>query len=1119
MVIDFSKIDLQDSIFILKTLSCDPIQTLGYAFDRSASIQYNDISEIGFSYPAYVNGKKVNGYDDLVGMRIIDILNIGQFILIDPAIEQDGTREYKKCKGYSLEYEFTFKKISIENGTYNFWNPVSPKDTVMGRMMEKMPTWSIGEIDSSLIGKYRTFEENDSNLYHFMKSSLQDIYHCIFEFDTYRRVVNVRDVNAKVSISPVFLSLDNLLKQIDIKEDTENIFTVLDVNGAEGVDIRSVNPTGTNKIYNLDYFMNETNFSSDMIEKWNTWKTTLQNSQLQYYNLTIEQALQTSKRLSEQAVLSDLSGDLQNLENLRSVYAQAVAQGMEEKQSDLDEVNIQIQEKEAEIDQQKEIIEETQSSIDDITEQLSSINKSLAFESFFTLEEILVLNRYFKEDSIEESSFVAPKAESYNATGTSNTLSGTNCSISSADITKVTDAFDQTLFSIKGGSITLDALKADIIRASMQQRQDGSFLFSAYLSAGSYQETSFASGCISMTGTSTSVVDDTVPDAEITDAYFIGTSLSFYVLDGTFYFTKNTTEYEQRSIEWDLYDYGMECLDKLSSPSYTFSVESANFLTLKDFASFQNNLILGDKIYLALSEDRILSPVLVQVEIDFEDLSSISFGFSDTFSYKDSAFQLVDLLDQSISMGKNVDFSKYKYSAFIDSGAETSVKKFMDSALDVAKNAIISSAEQAISWDSSGIHLRQWDETKTGYLDEQIRMVNNSIVFTDDGWKTAKMAIGKFVDTNSGESWGVVAPSIVGTLLAGENLIIESTKKDGDIAVFRVDGNGASLHNSKFDILNAANTQILLDPTLGIGIGSYPLVTVDDNDHETWDTDRAKFWVDMDGNLHIKGTLEAADGTFSGVVRASDFQTYDGNQWVSMLTQDSKWQSDYLDLKGLEIKNDKNNTTFKIDQNGNVTISGTIEWGASNSPVLVQYSVDGTSNWHEEYNDSDFFARYSYNGGASWTKGIRIQGKNGTDGVDGSDANVPPWVQAYTSSAQYNTLIQDEWVISMNLYGTNIFGANYYSEDKNTHMDLLSKNDYKLGVGGGVKFSFDETDIFTVCTNDFVTSVDFYSYGKQFLGVTRLANGEQYTMPVGNWNLVSCNITYWGGNIPPAVFS
>ena len=273
MVIDFSKFDAKARpALVLRNLDGTAIQTLGYAFGASGKFNYNETSTLTFSYPAHVDGHRVPGYEKIVGMRIVDAVGIGQFILVNPSIKEDAAKEIKTVEAYSLEYEFTFKKLSLENSTYNFWNPSSPEDTILGIILERMPDWSVGSVDEGLIGKYRTYEIANENLYNFMKGTLQDAYSCIFDFDTYERKINVRDVSATAAVRPVYISLDNLAKEISIEEDTENIFTCLDVNGAEGVTIRNVNPMGTNKIYNLDYFMTEENFSSVQIAKWESWK-------------------------------------------------------------------------------------------------------------------------------------------------------------------------------------------------------------------------------------------------------------------------------------------------------------------------------------------------------------------------------------------------------------------------------------------------------------------------------------------------------------------------------------------------------------------------------------------------------------------------------------------------------------------------------------------------------------------------------------------------------------------------------------------------------------------------------------------------------------------------------
>lgn len=218
----------------LKNLDGTAIQTLGYAFNLKAKLCYNEVSEISFDVPAQVDGIPVPGYGSLVGMRIVELAGYGQFILINPAVSADGVREVKSCKGYSLEFEFSYKKLSLENAVYNFWNPAAPDGTVLGIIMERMPSWSVGEVSPSLIGKYRTFELSDANLYNFIKSTLQKTYSCIFEFDTLGRTVHVRDVSDRLETKPVFLSLDNTLRELKLQEDNENIFTCLEVYGVDG---------------------------------------------------------------------------------------------------------------------------------------------------------------------------------------------------------------------------------------------------------------------------------------------------------------------------------------------------------------------------------------------------------------------------------------------------------------------------------------------------------------------------------------------------------------------------------------------------------------------------------------------------------------------------------------------------------------------------------------------------------------------------------------------------------------------------------------------------------------------------------------------------------------------
>ena len=1015
MIVSFGSVNwAEPPTLVLKNLDGTFIQPLTNAFNVEAQLHYNETSELSFDLPAFANGMATPHYEDVVGMRLVDWIGVGQFILVNPSVENNGYSEIKSCKAYSLEYELTYKSTYIKEGTYEFWNPMAPDGTVLGMILSDYPSWSVGTVDTDLVGRYRTFESDNQKSYDLMKNTLQDMYQCIFDFDTYGRKINVRSVVSQTRERPVYLSTDNLIKKIQVEEDTENIFTVLDVNGADDVDIRSVNPLGTNKIYNLDYFMNTSYFPQAMIDKWNEWKTVYEDAQKQYYNITVEKVLEEAALAAANAALTELKNELSKYETLQSTYVEASAQGID-RSSELADVKNKIAEQERKIADKKEEIASIQETIDSGLAQQQKINAECAFKNFFTNAELTVLDRYFKQDAISESSFVYKKVSSYADPDIGSTVPSVSIALTGAKISGAKLQSGRLVYSAIGGNLEVATgdikVSAKVVRSTLEQKGDGKFIYSAYLNKGNYNDVSFESAGITVAGTSISVSTDVKQDEEVGGEHYVeGTYFTANCGESSFFFTRNCSEYEKRSIEWDLLEYGQQELTDLCWPSYSFSVDVGNFLALDDFVAFKNQFALGDKVYINLG-DKILTPIAIGVEVNFEKLSDFKLLFGDKYSLKDSAFKLVDLLEESIKMGKSTASSKVSYSSFIDSGASTYVKDFMDSALDAAKNAVLAGANQEIKIEESGIRLRSYDKDSGTYGDEQIWMINNTIAFTDDNWSTAKMAIGKIFDNNleryertkdterdesktyyidtdgtewapdgetawspelyekvhEGSGYGIAAPYLVGTILAGANLIIESAKKDGTTAVFRVDADGARMYNSIFDLVRDyseggtnANGVISLNPGVGFVGGkdttSNPLFSHDDdgnvngvytsngsimNDLTTFNKDdlpNPNFWIDMLGNAYFKGTIYATDGVFSGELKAAsgtftgELKAATGN--FSGTVTASKFVGK-MDMNEGELIGpaiyvpSKEAPNFKVDSNGKVTINkGNISFGA-----------------------------------------------------------------------------------------------------------------------------------------------------------------------------------------------
>lgn len=1048
MVIDLATIDFSEpAVLLLKNLDGTPLCALGDALDVSATFNYNEVSELTFTIPAQVNGQPVAYYDLVVGMRIVDWVGVGQFILNNPQVTTDGVREVKECKAYSLEYELNYKTIFLDEGTYKFWDIDATKqpETILGILCSELPSWHIGTVDIDLTLKYRTLSVENATVYGCIKDTLQETYQCIFDFDTYSRAINVRSVNSIVRSRPVYLSLDNVVKEVQVQENTDDLCTCLDVNGAADVDIRSVNPMGNNKLYNLDYFMQASYFSADMIAKWESWKATYETKKEAYYQLTIDKVMKESRLEAERAEATELSGELSSLEALMATYVELLAVGDDATISEkLEDVKAKIDAKKAEQTAQEAVIQGLMADIEALYAQQVQVNQACSFSAFFTSEELLVLDRYMKYGTISEESFVYKEVGSYVTDDQTIKGGGVQGTLVSTSLESVTSG-DKVFYHVFDGALNLSYTDTDnqsvVLSASVQQgaiESGGSDnLITAHLGSGTLTRgdtvASFQTACVTLIlGAVTFAVSSTTADEVTTSTVSITPAASAAT---RLYFSRDTSEFERRSVEWDLMEYGEQCLFDLCSPSYTFQIESVNFLALSDFVAFRNQLTLGDKVYVELSEGKIYQPILIGVSVSLDDMTSFTLTFGDKYASNDSSFKLVDLLAESVSMGKNVSANKKSYAAFVDSGASNSVRQFMKNALDIAKNALMNSSGQAFRADQSGIHLLKYaDASNSTYSPEQTWVINNGIYMTDDNWETIKLALGKIVADWSSPSttyYGINTEVLAGKLIVGESVLIESTKQDGSTAVFRVDADGAKLYNSRFDLVSDLGSgqsgHIALSPGAysdnsyhpiglvgGISTNLKPLFAEDSSSNivgvktnsgdvltdlsslSLTDLPNASFWLDMNGNAYFKGTVIAEDGKFSGTVYATDGEF--------------KGTVDASDLKlgGTSISNifytskDKDDPEKDVLHIGNITIdgeTGEITFNGSAEIVQVRYSTDKTaiipSGWSTTWNSSwsntstVVYAIYSYDGGSTWTTPMIIQSKNGTNG---SDASVPSYI-------------------------------------------------------------------------------------------------------------------------------
>lgn len=971
MYLDYSKLAFdkdgnpETPVLVLKTMGEDVIGPIPGAYNLTLNIKFAEPSEISFDVPAVIDGERNWIYDRLTGHKIVYTDTYGVYLVMNPSEESDGVRDVKHIQGYSIERELDAKKFFLEEGTFRFYDPedqTSP-DTILGRMLEVAPGWGAGYVSPSVAQRYRTFQEYDDYLLSFAYDTAPEKFRCVFVFDPYKRTINVYDADQENDTLPIYLDFDNLVSQLEVEEVSDELVTAMQPYGSDGLDIRDVNPIGTNWIYDLSHFVSNGDLPKVLADKWTAWQKAIASTQERYAALCAMRASATARLLSQKAQLTDLNGELETLIAQQSVTIQAYSleiteAGRQYQQQLLDEINAKIAAKREEIAACEAEIKATENSLDEevagsYPAQIRAIVDALSIDGYFTADEYKTLSRYFIEQDMTEGTFVATTVDT-SVSGTSYSVDGAAVSVTGAAIVRVSlDEFGKSVYTIAGGSFQVSgtpAIKGDVIRGTLEAATDGTFLMSLYGGSLVSGDTKAGAGMVTLSGSLSGLADDVraVTVDEVTT--YEGTQCSFSVTSGSLYLTADVSDYQKYSVQMELYDYAAEVLHDMAIPTYEFSVDSGNFIFSSVFAPFRNRLELGKGVYLNLGNGEVITPYIIEFEIDFEDREDFSLVFSNRFKRHDNCNTLKDMIDQGYSSGRSFDASKYIYNQTV--GQASAVSDFMAGTLDAAKNTILAASNESVVINGNGIQIG-------GDSPYQMRIVNGMIAMTDDSWGHAKLAIGRFASEETGVQYGVNAELIAGKLIIGNNMILENTTDDGTMQ-FRVDASGAWLNNATFVLQKENEGRMILDPSYGLLAGTNLLFDTDgttilpsfidgDGDlilDEDGIPENANFFLDIrDGSAYFRGAVKATSGSIGGWKLGDDFLYSGSGSTYVALNASGETNSLYAIWAGAESPE---NANFWVKRDGSImarngTFMGVLD-AARVSGVLK--AMDGSS-WIE----------------------------------------------------------------------------------------------------------------------------------------------------------------------------
>lgn len=253
---------------------------------------FNAPSELNFRIYRVITGdddidaQQNEIFNGLESRRLILLEGIGYFVITSVKTGYSEGAYYKDVSAQSSEVELQQRGIPpIEDGTYSLLTQ-NGKKGILDIIAEAIsPLWSVYHVDDSLKEKLRTFEDVDPSLdcLSFLTGNVQEAYECVVIFNPLLRRVEVYDQESFADRTPIQISVYDFIDTLEISENAEDIYTAMNVRSTDDTGISSVNPIGTNIIYNFEHYLPW--MSASLRSAVEIWQHDLAEEQSMYINI------------------------------------------------------------------------------------------------------------------------------------------------------------------------------------------------------------------------------------------------------------------------------------------------------------------------------------------------------------------------------------------------------------------------------------------------------------------------------------------------------------------------------------------------------------------------------------------------------------------------------------------------------------------------------------------------------------------------------------------------------------------------------------------------------------------------------------------------------------------
>ena len=274
--------------------------------------------------------------------------------------------------------------------------------------------------------------------------------------------------------------------------------------------------------------------------------------------------------------------------------------------------------------------------------------------------------------------------------------------------------------------------------------------------------------------------------------------------------TDTMTDSERMDMLNEMLEFGQRELRRISQPQYQFSASMLNLCTIPEFDGNAELFNVGNYIHIILRDDYMVKAKILQIKVNFLDVNDfdVTFGTLSKLNGSNLFTDMTQAINTATSVATTVSFNASHWNKA--NKEVTEINDMLAGGL-LAAGESLKTARSDVEIDDRGIIISNTPEST--YQNDKIFIGDGKIMFSDDGLKTIKTAIGHLTYTKKGTTYtdfGVLAQFLIAGYIAGST--IEGNEIiGGTITGSRFNNGNGTFSVDESGILSAAKGRIGCD--------------------------------------------------------------------------------------------------------------------------------------------------------------------------------------------------------------------------------------------------------------------------------------------------------------------